>query len=193
VNFWSTSSSWYCTENGQWYSSSGGSPSYIPYGSYYGDNMAATSTWLNYPNDVAVDSSGNVYVADTNNYRTRKVAASSGIITTVIGTGSYGVTTTDGLQGVATSLGTVNRLMTDSSNNLYYSDSGVQRVRVMPLSTNIISTLAGQGTSATVVASGPVSSSKLSSPYGVGMNPFGDYYITDQSVVWKVQGSFHRA
>jgi trimeric autotransporter adhesin len=152
--------------------------------------MAATSTWLNYPMDVAVDKSGNVYIADTNNYRIRKVAASTGIITTAIGTGSYGMTTTDGLLGNATSLGAVNRLLIDSSNNLLYADSNVQRVRVMSLSTRRISTLAGAGTSASAVASGPSSSSRIVGPYAVGVSPYGDYYITDQSVVWKVQGEY---
>jgi NHL repeat len=191
VTQWSTTSSWYCSQNGVWYGyTGGGSASYIPNAGYYGDQMAATSTWLNYPMDVAVDKSGNVYIADTNNYRIRKVAASTGIITTAIGTGSYGMTTTDGLLGNATSLGAVNRLLIDSSNNLLYADSNVQRVRVMSLSTRRISTLAGAGTSASAVASGPSSSSRIVGPYAVGVSPYGDYYITDQSVVWKVQGEY---
>ena len=54
---------------------------------YTGDNIAATSAKLNSPFGVAVDSAGNLYIADTGNHRIRKVDA-SGIITTVAGNGT---------------------------------------------------------------------------------------------------------
>ncbi len=57
-------------------------------GSYNGDNGAATSATLYYPYGVNLDSSGNVYIGDHNNQRYRKVTVSTGIITTIIGTGS---------------------------------------------------------------------------------------------------------
>ena len=60
-------------------------------GSYNGDNKQATAAKLNYPRGVALDSSGNVYIADIGNNRIRKVTVSTGIITTIagIGTASY--------------------------------------------------------------------------------------------------------
>jgi sugar lactone lactonase YvrE len=57
-------------------------------GSYSGDNGQATSATLNYPRGVALDSSGNVYIADTSNSRIRKVEISTGVIFTIAGTGS---------------------------------------------------------------------------------------------------------
>ena len=57
-------------------------------GSYSGDNGAATSATLNYPNGVGLDSAGNVCIADTNNHRIRKVTISTGIIPTIAGTGT---------------------------------------------------------------------------------------------------------
>ena len=69
--------------------------------SYSGDNGPATSATLYYPG-VALDSSGNVYIADTYNNRIRKVTASTGFITTFAGTGS---TTFTGDNGPATSAG----------------------------------------------------------------------------------------
>ena len=66
----------------------------------YGDNVAATSSSLNNPIGVSVDASGNVYVCDRINNRVRKITASTGIITTIAGTGSYSHT---GDGGAATS------------------------------------------------------------------------------------------
>ncbi len=57
-------------------------------GSYSGDTGQATSAGLNYPSGVSVDSSGNVYIAEYNSHRIRKVTVSTGIITTIAGTGS---------------------------------------------------------------------------------------------------------
>ena len=57
-------------------------------GSYSGDNGAATSATLTYPRGVGLDTAGNVYIADTDNHRVRKVTISTGIITTIAGTGA---------------------------------------------------------------------------------------------------------
>jgi uncharacterized alkaline shock family protein YloU len=56
--------------------------------SYSGDNGPATSATLNYPHGVVLDTAGNVYIADTYNFRIRKVTISTGIITTFAGTGT---------------------------------------------------------------------------------------------------------
>ena len=53
---------------------------------YSEDNVSATRTSLFYPTDVAVDPSGNMFIADAGNFRIRKVTASTGIITTIAGT-----------------------------------------------------------------------------------------------------------
>ena len=67
---------------------------------YSGDNGAATSAKLNNPHGVALDSSGNVYIADIDNNRVRKVTVSTGIISTIAGTGVAGYS---GDGGAATS------------------------------------------------------------------------------------------
>ncbi len=67
---------------------------------YSGDGGAATSASLHFPSGVELDTAGNVYIADTYNHRIRKVTVSTGIITTIAGTGS---TTYSGDGGAATS------------------------------------------------------------------------------------------
>ena len=57
---------------------------------YKRDGGLATSTGLNYPRSIAVDASGNIYIADTDNHRIRLVTKSTGIITTVAGDGTFG-------------------------------------------------------------------------------------------------------
>ncbi len=57
-------------------------------GSYSGDNGPATAATLNVPNGVAIDTAGNIYIADYSNHRIRKVTVSTGIITTIAGTGT---------------------------------------------------------------------------------------------------------
>ncbi len=69
-------------------------------GGYSGDNGAATSAALNNPHGVALDSSGNIYIADHSSNRIRKVTVSTGIISTIAGTGLSGYS---GDGGAATS------------------------------------------------------------------------------------------
>ena len=69
--------------------------------SYSGDGGAATSATMNFPSSAAVDSSGNVYIADHYNNRVRKVAVSTGIITTYAGNGGTGSFSGDGGQATA--------------------------------------------------------------------------------------------
>jgi hypothetical protein len=110
---------------------------------YSGDNGSATNAALNGPSGVGVDSAGNIYIADTQNQRIRKVAT-NGIITTIAGTG---VANFYGQNVPATSayLNTQIGLAVDSNGQIYIGDAGNFRVR--RIDTNgIISTYAGNGT-----------------------------------------------
>jgi len=68
---------------------------------FSGNGGAATSAKLNYPIGVAVDSAGNLYIADTNNNRIRMVAASTGIISALAGNGTAGYSGDGGAATVA--------------------------------------------------------------------------------------------
>src|SRR5207247_45886 len=113
-------------------------------GSTLGDGGAATSASLNFPTGVALDASGNLYIADTDNHRIRKVAAATGIITTVAGNGSLGFA---GDGGAATSalLKSPTGVALDASGNLYIADQVNHRIRTVGAATGIITTVAGNG------------------------------------------------
>jgi uncharacterized protein (TIGR03437 family) len=141
-------------------------------GGFSGDNGPATSAQLNYPAGVAVDSAGNLYIADTYNSRVRKV--SNGVITTVAGGGS-----SFGDNGPATSAQlSVGGIALDSAGNLYIADYYNHRVR--KVSNGVITTLAGDGVPGFTGDNGLATSAQLASPSGVAVDSAGNLYIADE-------------
>jgi trimeric autotransporter adhesin len=145
---------------------------------YSGDGGIATSAALNYPRGVTIDASGNIYIADTYNHRIRMVTKSTGIISTVAGNGSYGYS---GDGGLATSALLYNPrgVAIDASGNIYIADTFNHRIRMVMLSTGIISTVAGTGSYGYSGDGGIATSAKLYYPYGVAMDASGNIYIAD--------------
>ena len=143
-----------------------------------GDGGPATAAELYYPEGVAVDNAGDIYIADTDNGRIRMVAAKTGVITTVAGPG---VPNTLGDGGLATSayLGYPDGLALDSAGNLYIAGSGTNRIRMINPKTGIISTVAGGGTSGKLGDGGLATAAILSSPYDVTVDSVGNLYISD--------------
>jgi uncharacterized repeat protein (TIGR01451 family) len=143
---------------------------------YSGDSGAATSAQLNNPQGVAIDGFGNLYIADNGNERIRKV--SSGVITTVAGTGSANF---GGDGGLATSaqINNPQALATDSSGNFYIADAGNNRVR--KVSGGVITTVAGNGSPGYAGDGGMATSAELNFPQGVAVDSSGNLYIDDNS------------
>ncbi len=141
-----------------------------------GDGGPALTAQLNGPNGVAVDASGNVYIADTSNYRIRKVDT-SGNISTVAGDGAYGYSG-DGGAATAARIGSPYGLAVDSSGNLYVSDISHNVVR-MVAGSGMIATVAGNGTSGYSGDSGAATSAELRNPYGLAVDASGNLYIAD--------------
>ena len=139
-----------------------------------GDNGPATSAHLAYPQDLAVDSAGNLYIADTNNNRIRKV--SNGVIATLAGTATYGFS---GDNGLATSaqLNNPYGVAVDPAGNLYIADTFNNRVR--KVSNRVITTVAGDGTVGFSGDNGPATSAQLADPWSVAVDSAGNLYIAD--------------
>jgi uncharacterized protein (TIGR03437 family) len=142
--------------------------------SYAGDGGAATSAQLNSPQAVAVDSSGNYYIADAGNNVVREVSA-AGVITTVAGNGTAGMGT-DGSAATSAPLSGPQGLALDSSGILYIADTG--NSRVLKVSGGTIATVAG----------GAATSTQLYAPVGLAFDAAGNLYIadTDNNVVRKL-------
>ncbi len=143
---------------------------------YRGDYGPATSANIFFPFGVAVDSVGNLYVADTGNHSVRKVDR-AGVITTVAGTGFAGYGG-DGGPALSASLASPFGVAVDGVGNLYIADTGNQRVRRVDLSGNI-STVVGTGSAAFAGDGGPAASAALANPLGVAVDGAGNVYIAD--------------
>ena len=145
---------------------------------YSGDNGAATSAMLDYPEDVTVDSSGNLYIADTDNNAIRKVVISTGIISTVAGNGTYGYTGNGGLATKA-ELGYPEAVAVDSSGDIFIADSENYVIREVVAATGDISTVAGNGYFSYSGDGGPAANAQLDYPLDMAVDSFGNVYIAD--------------
>jgi uncharacterized protein (TIGR03437 family) len=101
-----------------------------------GDGAAATSAELNLPVGIALDSAGNLYIADYGNYTVRKVSASGATITTIAGTGAFG-SSGDGGPANKAALGFPYGIAVDAAGNVYFSDTANQNVRKITTDGNI--------------------------------------------------------
>ncbi|MBO9540478.1 IPT/TIG domain-containing protein [bacterium] len=155
------------------------------YPGYSGDGGPATSARLNSPHGVALDASGNLYIADRLNHRIRKVSA--GTITTVAGNGNWGFSGDNG-SPLSAKLDSPEGVVLDASGTLYIADSSNFRVR--KVSGGLITTVAGNGASA-YSGEGVATSVAISPPRYIALDASGNLYIadTDNHRVRKVDTS----
>jgi sugar lactone lactonase YvrE len=144
---------------------------------FAGDGGPATSAALKYPKSMAVDANGNLFIADSYDYRIRKVTA-GGIITTVAGTGTSGFS---GDGGPATSA-KINPqgVAVDADGNLFIADGNNNRIRKVGVN-GIITTVAGDGTSGFGGDDGPAILAQLSNPSGIAVDQNGNLFIADSA------------
>ena len=143
-----------------------------------GDGAAAGNSRLNDPLSVALDASGNVYIADTGNSMIRRVDATSKIITTVAGNGISGYS---GDLGPATSasLQSPAGVRLDSAGNIYIADKGANVIRQVNSASGLIRTIAGTGAQRYVGDGGSPINATLNAPAGLALDSNGTVYVAD--------------
>jgi sugar lactone lactonase YvrE len=155
---------------------------------FSGDGGPAISARLAYSDGVAVDSAGNLYIADTQNHRIRKVTA-DGIISTIAGSSattsnsgccspSQGGFSGDGGSAVEAQLSYPIDVAVDSAGNVFIADWGNNRIR-MVTPHGIITTVAGDGTTGYSNDDGPASRAALSGPVALAVDGAGNVYVVD--------------
>jgi uncharacterized protein (TIGR03437 family) len=145
-----------------------------------GDGGLATSAILNSPRGVMVDSSGNLYIADSGNNRIRKVGT-NGIINTIAGNGTTGTVgmVGDGGPAINASLSVPVGMALDSSGNLYIADSGDNLIRKVTTNGNI-SSIAGNGESGYSPGDENLAIyAELNEPEGLAVDGSGNVYFSD--------------
>jgi sugar lactone lactonase YvrE len=148
---------------------------------YSGDKAAATSAELNYPSGVVVNASGDIFIADTDNFVIREVTA--GTIQTIIGNNTLAYSGDSGL-AVNAELSSPAAVSVDALGNIFIADSENSAIREVVATTGDIQTAAG---SSTICASstapcgdgGPPASAQLNNPEGVFLDASGNIFIAD--------------
>jgi uncharacterized protein (TIGR03437 family) len=145
---------------------------------FSGDGGPAISASLNYPRATPVDSSGAMYIADTGNYRIRKVS-SNGMITTLAGTGVMGYSGDGGL-AVNAAVSDVSGVVLDSAGNVYIADASNRRVRKITPA-GVITSIAGTGVQGFSGDGGAATSAMLGRPFSLAIDAAGNLYIADST------------
>ena len=148
------------------------------------NNGGISATSLNGPGGLALDSSGNLYVADSSNNRVLYYPAGSTTATRVYGQGGDFTTNVVNNGGIsATSLNGPSALDVDSSGNLYVTDQVNNRVLYYPAGSTTATRVYGQGSdfTANVVNNGGISATSLNSPVALIVDSSGNLYVADQN------------
>lgn len=147
---------------------------------FSGDSpQQALDIMLGFPHSIAVDPNDNIYFADAVNSRIRKINGSTGVVTTIAGNGSFGFNG-DNILATDASLNAPDGISIDANGNIYFSDTFNHRARKISAGTNIITTVAGIGTSGFSGDTGQAINAQLSYPSGIAIKA-DKLFISDKS------------
>jgi sugar lactone lactonase YvrE len=145
---------------------------------FSGDSGLATGAQLDLPTALALDSQNNLYLADTRNHRIRRIEATTGLITTIAGNGTQGLSGDNGPASAA-SIDSPTGLALDASNNLYLADTHNHRIRRIDATTGLITTIAGTGAEGFSGDSVQATTATLALPHGLTLDGTGNLYFAD--------------
>jgi DNA-binding beta-propeller fold protein YncE len=144
---------------------------------FAGDGGLATQALLNFPSAVVVDQTGALFIADTLNHRVRRVDPQTGIIQTVVGTGQT-KWNGDGKPGIETTLNEPVALAIHGK-QLYIADQSNNRIRMLDLTTQVVTTVAGTGDSGYNGDGMSAIDAGLAGPSGLALDAEGNLYVAD--------------
>jgi len=144
---------------------------------FSGDGGPATLARLHFPEGIAVDKEGNLFVSDTVNRRIRRVDAHTGIIATYAGTGETGVNA-ENTPALRAKFLRLARIAVDRSGNVYVADSPSHRILIIDTARNL-RTFAGTGKSGFSGDHGPANRANLSFPEGLAVSANDELYFAD--------------
>lgn len=147
---------------------------------YAGDGGPATGASLRVPHDARHDRAGNLYIADTQNHRVRRVDAQTGLITTVAGTGEAGFSE-DGRPAAESRLNAPLAMDIDPEGNIYIVDTDNLRIRRIDAQTGVITTAAGCGRMGPTEDGIPAIAATFGRPRDVRIGSDGCVYVADGS------------
>ncbi len=146
---------------------------------FSGEGGLATAAQLNGPNNVSLDSAGNIYICDAENSRIRRITISNGFITTIVGTGTRGFGGDNG-QATNASINSPVGAIVDAAGNLFFSDRGNHRLRRVDGTTRVITTLAGTGIAGYNGDGISGLQARLNAPSGLAFGPGGRIILADR-------------
>jgi len=146
---------------------------------FRGDGFRAVFAWLSYPSGVAVDAAGNLFIADTLNNRIRRVDAATRVITSMAGNGTPGFSG-EGIPALNASLSTPGDVALDSNDDLLIADTSNQRIRRVDAATGIIRSVAGSGSGGIPSDGSPALDTHLEIPLGVAVDAAGNLFLADE-------------